>query len=269
MLRRRPPSLRELTALAGYVSDYAWFAELVRHLFPEEAEGLLTAPGIRERVGRFAQLFGEHHFPLCAPYLDNYWDDEDEPPWTWLRRGIPFELFGFGYDGLHELWNGYRDGLSALALLAKPPDAFSVETDGIRTAWLESAAVFIPQTALGRIPEEGIPLETLREVLAGTRFETAAHAAAWIWGETGNFLLDASPYEYEPYDAFADPWEDDVIAHATEEWRRADAFMDAVYRLSAWLEEDLPAHFAELAAFIAERLPEQGAAEGKEEQEHD
>ena len=42
-------------------------------------------------------------------------------PGPGCRRGIPFELMGFGYDGLHEMWDGYRDGLSALVLLAKAP----------------------------------------------------------------------------------------------------------------------------------------------------
>ena len=59
---------------------------------------------------------------------------------------------GFGYDGLHELWNGYRDGISALLLLVKTPDSFYGESDEIRTAWLESAAERIPQTTLERIP---------------------------------------------------------------------------------------------------------------------
>ena len=46
---------------------------------------------------------------------------ETSHPWTWLRRGIPFELFGFGYDDLHEVWDRYRDGLSAMVLLVRPP----------------------------------------------------------------------------------------------------------------------------------------------------
>ena len=122
-LLRRPPSLREMVTLVGYADDYAWFAGLVRRLFPQEAEAALSAPDIRTRVERFGQLFGERHFPLYAPFFDFYFEDGDEPPWTWLRRGIPFELMGFGYDGLHEMWDGYREGLSALVLLAKLPDS--------------------------------------------------------------------------------------------------------------------------------------------------
>ena len=86
-------------------------------------------------------LFGERHFPLYAPIIEFWTEAEDEPPWSWLRRGIPFDLMGFGYDGLHEMWNGYREGLSAMALLVRPPDAYYDGPDGLRVAWLESVPV--------------------------------------------------------------------------------------------------------------------------------
>ena len=172
LLLRRPPSLRELVTLVGYADDYAWFAGLVRRLFPDEAEAALSAPDVRTRVERFARLFGERHFPLYAPFIE-YWLDEGEedPPWTWLRRGIPFDLMGFGHDGVHEMWHGYREGLSALVLLARPPDSSCVADDGIRVAWLESAATGIPQDTLLRIPRKGIPLDDLIEAVNETKFE--------------------------------------------------------------------------------------------------
>ena len=150
LLLRRPPSLRELVTLVGYADDYAWFVGLVRRLFPQEAEAALAAPDVRTRVERFAQLFGERHFPLYAPFIEFWTEEEDEPPWSWLRKGIPFDLMGFGYDGLHEMWDGYREGLSALVLLAQPPDSSYMADDGIRVAWLESAAERIPQETLLR-----------------------------------------------------------------------------------------------------------------------
>ncbi len=64
LLLRRPPSLRELVTLVGYADNYAWFAGLVRRLFPGEAEAALAAPDVRMRVECFANLFGERHFPL-------------------------------------------------------------------------------------------------------------------------------------------------------------------------------------------------------------
>ncbi len=254
LLLRRPPLLRELVTLVGYADDYAWFAGLVRPLFPEEAEAALSAPDVRTRVERFVQLFQERHFSLYAPFFEFFMDEGDEPPWTWLRKGIPFELMGFGYDGLHEMWDGYREGLSALTLLAKPPDSIYEGPDGLRVAWLESAAERIPQETLLRIPQGGIPLDDLTEALKGTWFEGAALAASWVFAETGNFFLDAC-YEDGSYDGFSDPWDDDIISEGTEEWRKASALMDAVSKLTDWLEEDLPGRFAEMLDFTLERLP--------------
>ncbi len=253
LLLRCPPSLRELVTLIGYSDDYQWFAGLVRRLFPDEAEAALSAPDVRNRVERFARLFEERHFPLYAPYFDFYLDEGDEPPFTVLRRGIPYDLQGIGYEGLHEMWGGYRDGLSALALLVKPPESFYTESDEIRVAWLESASAQIPQHTLLRIPEGGIPQDDLTEAVKGTRFEGASHAASWVWAETGNFFLD-SCYDDGMYDGFADPWEDEVIDQATEEWRKASAVIESVNRLAEWLEGDLPARFAEMLDFILERL---------------
>ena len=232
--------------------------------FPVEAETALAAPDVRTRVERFAQLFGERQFPLYAPFLEFFMDEGDEPPWTWLRKGIPFDLMGFGYDGLHEMWDGYREGLSALALLVKPHDSFYEEPDGMRVAWLESAAERIPQETLLRIPQGGIPLDDLTEALKGTGFEGAAQACSWVFAETGNFFLDHC-YEDGSYEGFADPWEDEIIHEGTEEWRKASALMDAACKLADWLEEDLPGRLAEMLDFTLGRLPKQE----KEDNEHE
>ena len=266
LLLRRPPSLRELVVILGYADDYAWFAGLVRRLFPNEAEAALSAPDVRTRVERFANLFGERHFPLYAPFFEFYLDEGDEPPWSWLRRGIPFDLMGFGYDGLHEMWNGYREGISALVLLVKPPDSFYEGPDGIRVAWLESAAERIPQQTLLRVPQGGIPLEDLTGTLKETGFEGAAQAAAWVFAETGNFFLDHC-YDDGNYDGFADPWEDEIIEEGTEEWRKASALMDSVCKLADWLEDDLPGRFAEMLDFVLPLLPEQ--QQEQEDNDHD
>ena len=264
LLLRRPPLLRELIALVGYADDHAWFVGLVRRLFPQEAEAVLAATGIGQRVEGFARLFEERHHPLYAPFLEYSLSEEDEPPFTVLRRGIPYDLHGIGYEDLHQMWDGYREGLSALALLTKPPESFYTESDEIRVAWLESAAAHIPQDTLLKIPEGGIPQETLAGAVKGTRFEGVAQAAAWTWSETGNFFLDNS-YEDGAYDGFSDPWDDEVIAEATEEWQGARAVLDSVHQLADWLEEDLPVRFAEMLEFILPRLPNQNTEDGDHE----
>ncbi len=252
-LLRRPPSLRELVTLVGFADDYAWFVGLVRRLFPEEADAVLATPDAGQRVERFAQLFEERHYPLYAPFIEWYAADGDGPPWSWLRRGIPYQLCGFGYDDLHEMWDNYREGISALALLVKPPDSLYMEPDGMRVAWLESASAHIPQETLVRIPQGGIPQEGLTEAVKETRFEGAAQAASWVWAATGNFFLDAC-YDDGNYDGFSDPWDEELIEEGAQEWRQASAVMDAVYQLAKWLEEDLPGRFAEMLDFVLVRL---------------
>ena len=149
LLLRRPPSLREMVLLVGNADDYAWFTGLVHHLFPGDAQEVLAAPDAGDRVVRFAELFRERHFPLYAPFIEFWANDEgEEPPWSWLRNGIPYDLMGFGYEGVHEMWDGYREGISALALLARPADIYHDGPDGLRVAWLESASSRIPQETL-------------------------------------------------------------------------------------------------------------------------
>ena len=264
VLLRRPPSLRELAVIVGYADDYAWFAGLARRLLPDEAEAVLSAPDVRTRVQRFVRLFSERHFPLYAPYFEFFLDYGDEPPWSWMRRGIPFHLVGFDYDDLHELWDGYRDGLAALVLPVWPADSFFDGPDGLRTAWLESAAKRIPQETLLRIPQGGIPLAAFAEAVKGTQFEGAAQACSWVFAETGNFFLDHN-FEDGNYEGFCDPWDDEIITEGTREWRRADALIDSVCKLTDRLEEDLPGRFAEMLDFILPRLPEHK----KEENDHD
>ena len=93
-----------------------------------------------------------------------------------------------------------------------------------------------------------------------------AQACSWVLAETGNWFLDHN-FEDGSYDGFCDPWEDDIIAEGTKEWRKANALMDSACKLADWLEEDLPGRFAEMLDFVLERLPEQH--QEKEEKNHD
>ena len=171
---------------------------------------MLAAPDTRRRVERFANLFGERHFPLYAPYFEFALDDGDEPPWTWLRRGIPFQLMGFGYEGLHEMWHGYREGFSALALLVRPHDVYYDGPDGLRTAWLESAAEHIPrETLLSEFPKEAYLWRTSPGRSAGTRFEGAAQGRLLGAGRDRQLLSRRHCYDDGSYDGFCDPWEDE------------------------------------------------------------
>ena len=73
MLLQRPPLLQELIVRLSCAEDYAWFAELVCRLFPQEADRLLAIPDAGSRLAQFAQLFEEQHFcssnSSWAPWL--------------------------------------------------------------------------------------------------------------------------------------------------------------------------------------------------------
>ena len=150
-------------------------------------------------------------FPLYAPFLEFWLDEGEEPPWTWLRRGIPFDLMGFGYDDLHEMWDGYREGLSALALLAQPPDSFFMGPDGIRTAWLESATERIPQETLLRIPQGGIATGGPDRSGTGngvTRGRPRPPPGSGARPATSFSTTTTADGDYE---GFSDPWEEEII----------------------------------------------------------
>ena len=172
-------------------------------------------------------------------------------------------MTGFGYDGLHEMWEGYRDGLSALALLVEAPDVHYMGPDGLRVVWLESAAARIPQdTPCSESPTAAYPWTPSPGRSRGQASRERPTPARWVWGETGNFFLDDS-YEDGNYDGFADPWEDELIEQGTQEWRKASALMDSVGRLADWLEGDLPGRFAEMLDFVLGRLPDQEQEENR------
>ena len=254
-LVRRPPSISDIVMLLRYSEDYGWFVELTRRLFPEEADGILRLPGVRERVAAFASLVERRHFPLETGLIQYMLEEDETPPCTWLRRGIPFRLLGYAYDDFHEMWSSFSDGLSAIALLTRPYDDDHLgNEEGLRVAWLESAAVHIPQEVLGRIPAGGITVDRIRRALAGTQFEGAAMAAAWIWSETGFYFLDCC---YEDFDSFVDPWGEDIVRSATEEWGKAEKVLDAADKAVKWLHMDLAVRFAELLDHTLSRLPEE------------
>ena len=232
LLLRRPPSLRELVTLVGYADDYAWFVGLVRRLFPQEAEAALSAPDVRGRVERFANLFGERHFPLYAPFIEFWTEEGEQPPWSWLRQGIPFDLMGFGYDGLHEMWDGYREGFSALGPPGQAPRSLLRGTRRAAGGLAGVSRRAHPARDIGEDPPGRHTPGRPHRGAEGNEVRGAAQACSWVLAETGNFFLDHT-YEDGSYDGFADPWEDDIIQEGTEEWRKASALMDSVCKLVA------------------------------------
>ena len=264
----RPPKISAVVRkLRGWEDgeERTWFENLLQQTVPERAWGILQLDDEWEQVLSFAAMFSEDHFPLCESYLQIQadWREEEteyeyfeRSAYNLLREGIPFQLMGFTWEEEHEMWDQVRNGLSALTLLAEIPshgDFADLESRGLRESWLESAADRIPEETLQRLPEGGIPLELLEEAVRDTPLEAAPLVGRWVHGMTGTFFLDEFfPEEFNG--GYSDPWEDEIIEYASQEWGKAKAILERIERLTVWLEEDLAERFGQILDFILDRL---------------
>ena len=283
LTEERPPKISVAIRKLNHgdnTEDRTWFEELLRQTVPERAWEILQLDDEWQQVLSFAVRFGVEHFPLCEGYLEMQieWQQEEPDheyeqggPYRLLREGIPFELLAFTWDELHGMWESQqrRSGLGALALLSTVPQ---YEDDGeflgMRQAWLESAADMIPEKTLRRIPEGGITLERLRKAVKGTHLEAAHLAGEWFYASTGNFFLD-SIVDQDEFNGYDDPWDEETIEYATREWGKAKEILDEIWKLTAWLEEDLPERFEQMLELILGRLeeiPENSSEENSSEE---
>ena len=219
---------------------------------------MLGLRNINDRVRGFAEQFEAQYFPLYTPYLD-FAEEGEEPTCTWLRRGVPFALMGFGYEGLHELWDFYRPGISSFALLARAPydgyDSYDREMEGLRVSWMECAAAHIPEESLAKIPRGGV----------GSRYPLGGAGRDPVRGRSEGRRLGVGVDRQLPAGQLlrgrsvrrvSDPWDEDVIQAGVRAWREASAFIGEVDEVVKWLEGDLSTRFGEMLEFILERLPD-------------
>ena len=252
-------------------SNQDWFEKLVQRTLPEQASEILGIRDEWDQVNRFVAVFSSTHFPLDEDYLEMViqWQFQEDPaefedgeygPYAVLRQGIPFKLTGCTWEARHELWDRTDIGTAAIALLARMPGIENPlqmpleEYLGMRTSWLESAASHIREETLKRIPENGIPMELLKEAVRETPLEAVFLEAEWVYNDTGNFFLDSNPTEEEEFTGFNDPWETEVIEITDEEWAEAKSIKYKIDRLEEWLEKDIDKRFEEILDFILERL---------------
>ena len=269
-LLQRPLSLRAVSNLLECGSDYEVFKSLVWEVFPDQAAAILSEPEGLDRIVKFLELVNQNCFPISEMWLD-YWREEpgSDVANIWKEftgSGIPFILHGISWMELHELWERYMAGWAVLALLPVTPgspywpddredddEEAGDDAAGLRLVWMDEARALIPQETLLRIPAGGVPLEQLARALRGTRFESAAWAGAWFHQETGLAFLDTSHDEYLDNGGH-DNWDADVVRYAARDWVQSEPILMGISHLAGWLEEDLPARFAELLEFTLARL---------------
>jgi hypothetical protein len=202
----------------------------VEQVFPAAASAIWAATqadATREqaRVWAFLQRVEAEYFPVFE--LDEY---------AKVVLGVPFARYAWTIDRWHEL-DVPTGQLMLLALCAQPYAGM-----GTRIPLLDAVARMVPAGVLAELPEGGFALDGLRARLAGTTYAAAADFAAWAWGEVGSVFLDLDD-DIEVSDA---DWTPEVITELTAQWRTAAAVLDRIDALAAWLEQDPPAHFAQL-----------------------
>jgi hypothetical protein len=208
------------------------FRRLVRLSLPDQQATILDGGRAgptreAERVWAFSSAFERNYFPI-------YECDELEQ----LMCCIPFVRFGWSYDDFHDL--DLRTGTLLLrGLCAEQYEA----TIGARVPLLEAVEQLqVPRGLLQRLPPGGMDPRQLHAALDGSEYAAAAEFADWTWGQTELAFLDCDA-EVEVMDA---EWSEENISELARQWRLAEALMERVHALEAWLEQDPANHFARL-----------------------
>ncbi len=132
--------------------------------------------------------------------------------------------------------------------------------DGWRVALLDglAAGAVIPAATLARLPRRGAAPSELHRRLGAGRFAAAADFAWWFRAETGLACLDLSEDDDYPV-----PWTRDNVDTLVAEWPPAQALLERIGELAAWLEDAPADRFAALldALLAAGPLPESAADE--------
>jgi hypothetical protein len=199
-------------------------------VFPDTADAILAAtqPGVtREQARVWAFL----HRVEAALFPVNELETYEQVVW-----GVPFIRDGWTYDRFHDL-DLPRGRLLMLALCAQPYAGLDT-----RVPLVDAIAGLVPPAVLADIPADGLAPDTLHTRLDGTSFAAAADFADWVWGETGSVFLDLDD-EMEVSDA---TWTPEVLTELTTQWQMAEAILDRIDALAAWLEDDPPTHFGRL-----------------------
>jgi hypothetical protein len=219
----------------------------VRELFPEAWDAVMDArepDGDRETARVWA---------LCRHLEERYFPVYEGCEYEQVAYEVPILRLGWPCERLHDL--DMRAG--ELLLLTLCGDPYLLD-DGLRVTVLEGAEQHVPPALLTALPAEGLAPSEVRARLDGTRFEAAADFADWIFRDTGLVFLDS-----DDEDGLVIDWGRETVLELADQWRHAQALLDRVAELTAWLEADPPSRFAELldallggerhAAYLQER----------------
>ena len=227
LLRRTVISPRSVADLLNCHAAALEFRLIVEAIFPDEAAELWQtrqAGATREaaRVVAFLRRVETQFFPLY-----------DVEEYDQVVAGIPFVRLGWSYEAFHDVER--RLGELLLLVLCQAPVH-------VRVPLLDWAATHIPPNVLAQVPEGGFPPDALHHRFDGTSCVAVAEFADWLWGETGNAFLNLDD-EVAVTDA---PWTRETVVDLAAQWQCAQALLDRIEALVAWLEADPATRFAQL-----------------------
>jgi hypothetical protein len=246
--RAAPPSLRDLRDLLLTSENYAEFMRIVTQFTPEIEAEVRRAAGAAAKMMLFANTFEQRYFPLYPGFADGLNDDYYD-----LCTQIPVVTLSIDWDAYHEIAEGqFRKGLMLAAYILADPYGNADSPEGERVALADACGQLVRKEDLARVPPGGISHDDVHKLLDGTRFEALATVGDILNFDTGDCFHDND----EEMVAQGGPeldWTRENVEAIAQGWLKAQATEEKVGKFYDWLQEDMPAHFAELLDFIEER----------------
>jgi len=260
--RAAPPSLRDLRDLLLTSENYAEFMRLVTQFTPEIEADVRRTAGAAAKMMLFANTFEQRYFPLYPGFADGLNDEYYD-----LCTQIPVVTLSIDWDAYHEMAEGsWRKGLMLAAYILADPYGSADSPEGERVALADACSRLVRREDLARVPERGISQDDVHKLLDGTRFEALATVGDIVNFDTGDCFHDNDE------DAVSQggpelEWTRENVEAMTQGWLKAQLIEEKVGKFYDWLEEDPPAHFAELLDFIEERKKKRAIKPAKARQE--
>jgi len=246
--RAAPPSLRDLRDLLLTSENYAEFMRIVTQFTPDIEAEVRSRAGAANKMMLFANAFEPRYFPLHPAFIDGLHDEYYD-----LCSQIPIVTLSINWDAYHEIAEGdYRKGLMLAAYMLADPYGTVASPEGERVALADACSKLVRREDLARVPPGGISHDDVRLLVKGTRFEALSDVSDILNFDCGDCFHDND--EEQVMQGGVDlEWTRENVDAIRQGWLKAQAIEEKVSAFYYWLEEDMPAHFAELLNFLEER----------------
>ena len=243
-----PPSLRNLRDLLLTSENYAEFMRIVTQFTPDIEAEVRSRAGAANKMMLFANAFEPRYFPLHPAFIDGLHDEYYD-----LCSQIPIVTLSINWDAYHEIAEGdYRKGLMLAAYMLADPYGTVASPEGERVALADACSKLVRREDLARVPPGGISHDDVRLLVKGTRFEALSDVSDILNFDCGDCFHDND--EEQVMQGGVDlEWTRENVDAIRQGWLKAQAIEEKVSAFYYWLEEDMPAHFAELLNFLEER----------------